>query len=275
HRERAENAFEVVLGVISEVAMPFEHFIIDTAWILHTYVCPQFLYTPRLLIHSRGSGYGKTVRLKIINELANQSWYMVAPTPSVLYRHLNKHPLSTLLIDDAERMDWGRRSLLVQVVDAGHQQGAPIARVEGKDAVYYPSFAPLALGLILDQFLRKKFLREVTQVLTRSIACEMKQSNERVKKIFPGDPRFVPVRTVAARWAETFQCPETTIELPAGMVARRADNYEPLAAVADSLGYGATLRAAAVVVEAANFDPKLRLYADLHRVFGQRQESGL
>src|SRR5262249_21451075 len=28
-------------------------------------------------------------------------------------------------------------------------------------------------------------------------------------------------------------------------------------------------------VEAANFDPKLRLYADLHRGFGQRQESGL
>jgi hypothetical protein len=40
-----------------------------------------------------------------------------------------------------------------------------------------------------------------------------------------------------------------------------------LAAVADSLGYGATLRAAAREIERANFDPELRLYEDIYRVF--------
>src|SRR6516165_3325785 len=131
-RERRENAFEITLGTIDDVGlvMPFEHLIIDTAWILHTYVCPQFLHTPRLLIHSRGSGYGKTVRLNVIKELASQGWYMVAPTPPVLYRHLKKYPLSTLAIDDAERMDWGRKSLLVQIIDAGHRQGADIPRFD-------------------------------------------------------------------------------------------------------------------------------------------------
>jgi len=59
-RERPENAFEVVLGVLDEVGlvMPFEHFVLDTAWVLHTYVFHQFLHTPRWLIWSRGSGYG-------------------------------------------------------------------------------------------------------------------------------------------------------------------------------------------------------------------------
>jgi hypothetical protein len=272
-RERPENAFEIVLGIIDDVklVMPFEHFVIDTAWILHTYVCPQFLHTPRLLIHSRGSGYGKTVRLSVIRELANQCWCMVAPTPPVLYHHLRNCPLSTLVLDDAERMDWGRKSLLVEIIDAGHRQGCPIPRVINHEVVWYPTFAPLALGLILDRYLRKIFLSEVTQVLTRSIVCEMKQSNEALDEIFPGDPRFAPARAVNARWAETFRRPKTPISLPPRIRARCANNYYALAAVADSLGYGATVRAAAVAIEAAGFDPEIQLYQDIHLVFQQRQ----
>src|SRR5215469_2957712 len=43
----------------------------------------------------------------------------------------------------------------------------------------------------------------------------------------------------------------------------------------ETLGYGATLRAAAIAVEAANFDPELRFDEDLYSVFEQRQESAL
>src|SRR5262249_53444159 len=159
-RPRRENAFEITLGTIDDVKliMPFEHLVIDTAWVLHTYVCSQFLHTPRLLIHSRGSGFGKTVRLSIVKELAGRSWYMVAPTPAVLYHQLKKYPLSTLVIDDAERMDWSKQSLLVQIIDAGHRQGADIPRVVNREVVFYPTFAPLALGLILDRYLREMFL---------------------------------------------------------------------------------------------------------------------
>ena len=245
-RERPENAFEITLAAIDEIklVMPFEHLVIDSAWILHTYVFSQFLHTPRLLIHSRGSGYGKTVRLNVIRELANQCFYMVAPTPPVLYHHLKNCPLSTLALDDAERMDWGRKSLLVQIIDAGHRKGAPIPRVVDREVVLYPTFAPMALGLILDRYLREWFLSQVSQVLTRSIVCEMKKSYEGLDDIVPGDPRFVPARAVIARWAETFQCPKTSVSLPPRIRARCANNYYALAAVADSLGYGATLRAA-------------------------------
>jgi Protein of unknown function (DUF3631) len=272
-RERPVNTFETVLGAIDGVKliMPFEHLVIDTAWILHSYICRQFLHTPRLMIHSRGSGFGKTVRLGVINKLAFQCQYMVAPTPAVLYHHLRKHPLSTLAIDDAERMDWGRQSLLVQFIDAGHRQGAPIPRVFRDDVIWYPTFAPLTLGLILDRYLREKFLSQVTQVLTRSIICEMKQKHEGRDDILPDDPRFAPVRVVCAGWSESFKRPETPIILPPGFVGRRESNYSPLAAVADSLGYGATLRAAAVAIEAANFDPEIQLYQDIYLVFERRR----
>jgi Protein of unknown function (DUF3631) len=275
HRERAENAFEVVLGVISEVGlvMPFEHFVVDAAWILHTYVFHQFLHTPRVLIWSRGSGYGKTVRLSCIAALAKNARYMIAPSPAVLYHEIRAHPETTLVLDDMENDDlWNKRSLLRQIIDGGHRQGAPVPRVINHEVVWFPTFAPLAVGTIVDRARRYKF---PPQLLTRSIANEMKKSREGRDEIFPDDPCFVPVRAVAARWAPTFQRPKM-ISLPKGIITRCATNWRPLIAIGDALGYGATLRAAAIAVEAANFDPELRFDEDLFSVFEQRQqESGL
>src|SRR5262245_11979 len=73
---------------------------------------------------------------------------------------------------------------------------------------------------------------------------------------------------------KTFQRPKV-VNLPKGIMMRRGDNWRVLIAIGDALGYGATLRAAAVAVEAANFDPQLRIYEDLHGIFKQRQEAGL
>jgi hypothetical protein len=278
-RERAENAFEVTLGTLGnlKLVMPFEHFVVDTAWILHTYVFTQFLHTPRLLIWSRGSGFGKTARLSAISESANHSMYMIAPSGPALYRWLGKHPTDTLVLDNAEHSRlWNKNDVLRQVYEAGHRKGGTVLRcVLPNDVILFPTNSPLALGTIVDRKRRDNF---PSQILNRSIACEMKKSAEGEDEIFPGDPRFVPVRAVNARWAEGFQAPSDLkmVRLPRGIVARGANNWRVLAAIADALGYGATLRAAAVTVDAENFDPELRFYEDLHGVFGQRpQESGL
>src|SRR5262245_1832400 len=53
------------------------------------------------------------------------------------------------------------------------------------------------------------------------------------------------------------------------MVARCANNWDPLVAVGDALGYGATLRAAAIATETGNFDPELRIDEDLFSVVGE------
>src|SRR5215831_5174202 len=265
-RERPENAFEIMLGVIDSVGlvMPFEHMVVDTAWALHTYVFNQFLHTPRLLIYSRGSGYGKTARLSCLREVANQAEYMIAPSPAVLYHQVRANPQTTLILDDMEHADlWDRHSLLRQVFDAGHRQGAPVPRVINHQIVWFPTFAPLTLGLIIDCDRRNTFPR---QVATRSTICEMKQSIAGFDEILPGDQRFVPVRAVAARWAETFQRPRV-VSLPKGAFARCADNWRVLVAIGDALGYGATLRAAALAIEAANFDPEIQLYQDIYQVF--------
>lgn len=275
-RERPENAFEVVLGVIDGMGlvMPFEHTVVCSAWSLHTYVLKQFIHTPRLLVWSRGSGYGKTVLLSCINELANHSKYMIAPSAAALVRWVWKHPDSTLVIDNAENSRlWDSRDPLRQVYEAGHRQGGEIPRVIRNDVIFFPTFAPLTLGTIIDRDRRDKFPQ---QIATRSTALEMKKRVEGVDQIFPGDPRFVPVRAVAARWAETFRCPQPqTISLPKELPSRCGDNWRALIAIGDSLGYGATIRAAAVAVEAANFDPEATFYEDILSVYVQRQADGL
>src|SRR5262249_13084100 len=129
------------------------------------------------------------------------------------------------------------------------------------------TFAPLSLGTIITRYRRDKFPQ---QIASRSIATEMKQRLEGLDNIFPNDPRFVPVRNIASIWAERFQAPKT-VSFPKGLVARRADNWRVLIAVADSLGYGATLRAAAIAIERAGFDPEAGLYEAIHQVFEQLQ----
>jgi hypothetical protein len=273
-RERTPNAFEVVLDAVDGVGlvMPFEHIAAATAWALHTYVFSQFLHTPRLLVYSRGSGYGKTALLSCINELANHSKYAIAPSAPALYRWLRKHPDSTFVIDNAEHSSlWDPQNLLRQVYEAGHRQGAEIPRVIRDEVIYFPTFASLALGTVLDRYRRDKFPQ---QIMTRSIALELKKSHEGWDQIFPGDPRFAPVRAVASGWAGDFKRPKT-ISLPKELPARCGDNWRVLAAVADSLGYGATLRAAAIAIERASFDPEIGLYENIYKLFERQQAGGL
>src|SRR5262249_12446805 len=103
-RERDENAFEIVLATLDDdgLVMPFTHHVVATDWALHTYFLRLFLHTPRLLIWSRGSGYGKTVLLASVTALARHGRYMIAPSGPAIYHWLKKHPDDTLAIDNAE-----------------------------------------------------------------------------------------------------------------------------------------------------------------------------
>ena len=51
-RERAENAFEVVLGVLDEagIVFPFEYAVTGAAWVLHTYVFSLFIHIAQIKV---------------------------------------------------------------------------------------------------------------------------------------------------------------------------------------------------------------------------------
>jgi len=273
-RERAENAFEVVLGVIDEtgLVLPFEYSVVVAAWVLHTYVFNLFIHTPRLLAYSREPGCGKTVLFACIAALANNSMHVSATTPAVIYHQLKAQPWTTFLLEEIEHSTlWKRHDPVVAIIDSGHRQGVGVPRVVNHQVVYYPTFAPLALATVIGPGRKEKF---PLQVASRSIALQLVKSFEGRDDIFPNDPRFAPARTVASKWAETFQRPRT-ISLPKELRGRCADNWRVLIAIGDALGYGATLRAAAIAVEEASFDPEIRLYEDTYIVFEQLQADHL
>src|SRR5262249_28011281 len=189
-----------------------------------------------------------------------------------IYHWLKKHPDDTLAIDNAENSRlWNDEDILRQVYEGGHRPGGEIPRVINHETVFFPTNAPLIVGTVIERVRRIKFPR---QILTRSAALELTKSFEGRDEIFPNDPRFAPVRAVNARWAETFQLPKT-IDLPRELRGRCSDNYRVLAAVADSLGYGQTLRAAAIMIEKASLDPEIKLYEDIWDVFEQQNVDGL
>ena len=275
-RERPENAFEIVLGTIDGVGlvMPFEYAVVSAAWTIHTHVFEQFLHTPRLLVHSRQPRCGKTVLLNCVAGMARSSELMIAPSPAVLYRLLETRPQTTFAIDNVEHSTlWDRQSLLAQFIEAGHRQGGFIPRLVKGEVVRFPTYSPLVLGLVIARRYRDKF---PPQVVERAISLEMRRSFEGRDNIFPNDPRFVPVRAIISRFAETFRClnPET-VSLPVGVAPWRVCNWRALAAIADALGYGATLRTAAVSIEAASLDPKTGLYEEIFRIYEQGRINGL
>jgi hypothetical protein len=269
-RERRENAFEVVLGVLDEtgLVLSFEHGIILVAWILHAYVFEQFIHTPRLLIFSREPGCGKTVLLVCIEALTSNALRISATTPAVIYRRLKTHPQTAFLLDEVEHSTlWDRHDPLVAIVDSGHRQGGYIPRMIRGEVVMFPTFAPLAMATVIGRGRREKF---PLQIVSRSISLELMKSFEGRDEILAADHRFAPARAVAARWAEMFRRPQT-IDLPKQLRGRCADNYRALVAIGDALGYGATVRAAAIAVEQASFDPELRFYADIFDIFEKKQ----
>jgi hypothetical protein len=273
-RERVENAFEVVLGVLDEagIVLPFEYAVAVAAWVLHTYVFDLFIHTPRLLLYSREPGCGKTVLLVCIEALANDPLHVSATTPAVIYHRLKTDPRTTFLLDEIEHSTlWKRHDPMVAIIDAGHRQGGKVPRVVNHEVVFYPAFAPLALATVIGPGRQEKF---PLQIASRSIALQLVKSFEGRDDIFPDDPRFAPVRAVLFRWAKTFQRPKT-ISLPKELRGRCGDNWRVLIAIGDALGYGATLRAAAVAVEEASFDPEIRFYEDTYIVFEQLQTDRL
>jgi len=270
-RERPENAFEIMLGMIdgAGLVLPFEYAVVVAVWILHTYVFGLFIHSPRLLIYSREPGCRKTVLLVCIEALANNAFRVSSTTPAVIYHQLKEHPRTTFLLDEVEHSTlWDRHDPLVAVIDTGHRQGGYIPRVVRGKVVLYPTFAPLALATVIGPGRKEKF---PLQVASRSTPLELVKSFQGRDEIFPDDPRFAPARAVAWRWAETFQRPKI-IDLPKELRGRCADNWRAPIAIADALGYGATLRAAAIMVEEAGFDPEIRLYEDIRHVFARQRE---
>jgi Protein of unknown function (DUF3631) len=267
-QEPSRDAVEHPMNLIDQIVTLIEHHrIIVTLpqaitlalWAIHTWAREQFRYSARLLLRSYEPEAGKTVILRFLNELVCEPFLTSNVSPAVLYFQLAEQPHTTFLIDEAEYLKalWSSGSVFRSLFDSGHDRDSGVvARVIGGKVKSFPPQCALALaGVWTKAYPRQMVRRSII------IDCEKhpeQQNDERLD--------LSVVRAAIAEFAGMFRRPEK-ISLPEKLRGGEANNWRPLIAIADALGFGATARAVAVVLQQAEVNPVDRVFRDLHRVF--------
>jgi hypothetical protein len=237
-----------------------EEYLTIVLWSLHTYVFRQFHHTPRLLLISPIEDCGKTTVLKVIEQLAHEPKRYGSVTAATIYHQLEHTPGITLEIDEADNLDLFNDRKMRQIFNYGHEtHGANIGRfISGRSQDYNVS-APLALATI------RELLRPL---MSRSIVINMHRSPYQLKPFDETDRAFVIVREAIRKWAARCNLNRNP-GMPAGFRGRAADNWRPLLAIADDLGYGEAARAAAVAFgsDRQYENPNITLLIDIRTVF--------
>jgi hypothetical protein len=272
--ERLPDAFELLLHLFGEsrIILNFAQEVIAALWILHTYVFNLYMHTPRLLLRSRKPGCGKTTLLSFTNLLVNAGFKSDNSSAASLYARLQAYPRSTLLLDEMENSTlWSRDPFLRALLDAGHRYDGCFSRQaklgSKMDAVRFSVFAPLAYALVVSA--RNQKIRVPPQLLSRSLPIDMRFHSEGRDEILLTDPRVAEVRRCICEWVPMFQRP-STCEIP--FVGRDRDNFQSLIEIGESLGYGATARAAALAIHRPIEDQITPLVFDICQVLEQQNE---
>jgi len=249
-------------------------------WAAHCHVFDRFDSTPRLCLVSAEKQSGKTRTMELLELLVPRAVHVANITVAALFR-LVEAEKPTFLLDEADRY-FGPRSAdkhedLIALVNAGHRAGATVPRVTGDGASMtvrkFPVFAPAAIAGI----------GELPDTITdRSVFVRMRRRapDEHVqpfrRRIHEPAGRLLHDKLAAWAHADDKQQHLGAVipDLPAGLVDRPADVWEPLIVIADTAGatWPARARAAAVVLNQlrADHEPSagVRLLADLRHVFG-------
>ena len=249
-------------------------------WAAHTHVFDRFDSTPGLCVVSAEKQSGKTRTLELPELLVPRATHVASISTAAIFRLVElEHPV--FLLDEADRY-FGRKTAeqhedLIALVNAGHRAGATVPRCVGEGSKMtvrkFGVFAPAAIagiGELPDTITdRSVFIR-----MRRRAAHEHVEPFRRRKHEPVG--RALHDRLAAWALADDHQAALGLAEpdLPAGLVDRPADVWEPLIAIADHAGDTWPLRARAAAVELnqlrADHEPSqgVRLLADVRAVFG-------
>lgn len=275
----------VVLDELDQLLARYVVFPTDEAraavvlWVLHCHALDAFESTPRLALLSPEKGSGKTRTLEVLALVVPTPMHAVNMSAAALYRVVSDRQ-PTLLLDEADTYLGNtiakQHEDIRGLINAGHRRGAMTYRgeVSGKAVavVEFPAFAACALAGIGDL---------PDTILDRSVIVAMKRRaphehvepfRERLAK-----PHADELRERLATWAEfnLDELRDAWPEMPAGIVDRAADVWEPLVAIADCAGdrWPALAREAAIALNRARAerDPSLgvQLLADCRRVFDE------
>lgn len=265
---------------------PDEHALAAAAlWAAHTHVVEHLHTTPRFAVLSPDPGSGKTRVLEVLDLLVPAPMFVFSASPAAIFRTM-RNEQTTLLFDEVDTV-FGRRGKdddngdLRALLNAGYKRGATIPRCVGPahDVEHFPVFAAVALAGLGDL---------PDTLMSRAIIVRMrKRKRKRSEPVEPFRHRVHAeqghkLRDDLAAWAVTkgADIGSAWPELPAGIVDRPAEVWEPLIAVADAAGghWPETARAACTHLCAVANDRTVslgvRLLRDLSLVWGKDTAPG-
>jgi len=250
-----------------------------TLWAAHAHMVEHFHTTPRLAALSPEPESGKTRLLELLELLTPNSMLIFSPSVAAIFRKLAVEQ-STLLFDEVDTIFTKRgkddqNEDLRALLNAGYRKGASIPRCVGPkhEVSMFAVFAATALAGIGDL---------PGTIMTRAIVIRMRRRSG-AEPIEPFRLRVHQdeghaLRYRLAAWAKSVgkAAGEAWPKLPADVIDRRAEAWEPLIAIADAAGgtwpERARVAAVADVADLRRREPTLgiRLLMDLRTVFGNR-----
>jgi len=261
------------------VAYPSEHaHVAHVLWIAHTHCMAAWESTPRLAALSPEPASGKTRLLEITALLVPNPVEAINVSVAYLFRKVGgEDGPPTILFDEIDTV-FGPRAKENEetraLLNAGHRKGAVAGRcvakgktVETEEIPAYCAVALAGLGWLPDT------------LLSRSVIIRMRRrhAGERVEpyRYRVHSHQGHQLRDALAAWAAGIvdDLAKVYPDMPKGVEDRDADIWEPLLAIADTIGgeWPKRARAAAVslVSAAREAEPSLgiRLLTDLHTIF--------
>jgi len=240
-----------------------------TLWLLGTWTHDAFGIFPKLLITSPEMRCGKTTVLSLIGAVAARSMLVSNITPAAIFRTIEA-ARPTLLIDEADTF-LGNNDELRGVINSGHtRSGAFVIRTVGDDHTprKFSTWAPMAIAMIR---------RPAGTIIDRSIVIELRRKlpGERVERLpLDLEAGSLPLRQRLARWAQDSMeaLRRARPELPACNNDRALDNWTPLLAIADAIGWRSEAIEAFGVLGAADDDESAGplLLEDVRAYFDER-----
>ena len=248
-----------------------------TLWAAHAHMVLEFHTTPRLALLSPEAASGKTRVLEVLDLLVPESLFILNPSPATVFRTLAQEQI-TLLFDEVDAM-WSKRGKddnhenLRSLLNGGYRRGSTIPRCVGPkhEVVKFDVYCAVALAGLGDL---------PDTIMSRSVIIRMRRRAP-YEKIEPFQIRRhasegVALRQRVAEWAEGVgqEAGEAWPSMPAGIVDRPAEIWEPLIAVADVAGgeWPERSRKACVslcrVADDRRVSLRLRLLSDLRILFG-------
>ena len=240
-----------------------------TLWTTYTHVYEFYQHAPRLVITSPISGCGKSRALRVLDRLVVRPKMSDNFTTATLYDSANDR--RTLLVDEADNLDFDTRGSLRAVFNSGYEKGGMFPRGVGKQRREYRTFVPLAMAsigvLTPPGTLPPPLMR-------RSIILLMQKRRPKRRFVTGNTPDLDALyRHLASIWAPGVilnpdpKLPDELLRADPSV----ADNWRPLISVADAClpAWGTLAREAAVffALSGRHEDPIVVLLRDIRTVF--------